>query len=339
MPDTQLTNEPGGVEGFTQNEEDIEVSRWIKQLFELPKLNTQEQVAQAFKQPNTLISWVANSSQAQAQVSIIYLTPQEYKAVKKMLSGVPDSTFGRLFRVPHRDALRAVFMQYLGISAIEAEMYWDRCKTVIGSAIIAKYNGSYATWLRFVSDKNHPILKSAPDEKSAPEGVAWMTLPGIDGKVPFNKAYTKMIPTCLDRWFYTKNMRLHPMEKRPMATEIDMREHRSALALIFALLKQWSLQTTRPANQDKDYFFPLESEVPFEGTKVKPSMPPKAQWDVSLEVAQTLNNVLQDPNTIRPIFTREFGVNFLSLAPHFEPTMYSNDDADVEVLERVLAGQ
>eukprot|EP01053_Blabericola_migrator_P003477 Blabericola_migrator_1__3476@NODE_2029_length_3388_cov_20_334237_g1289_i0_p2_GENE_NODE_2029_length_3388_cov_20_334237_g1289_i0NODE_2029_length_3388_cov_20_334237_g1289_i0_p2_ORF_typecomplete_len377_score79_48_NODE_2029_length_3388_cov_20_334237_g1289_i04041534 len=312
-----------------------QVSKWIERITDMSRLHTREQVAHAFKKPNTLVAWT-RVTDYESRIESLYLSEAEYKAVAKMMEGVSDSTLCRFFHVKDKDGLRSAFMTHSGLTADEVDDHWSKCRVILGSAIIAKHNKSYANWLRFASDKNHPFFNNVKDSDSVPRGVAWTTLPGVDGEIPFNKAHTNMLPTCMDQWFYTKNRELHPVEKRTMRTEIDLREHRSRLAIIFDLLKRWSLQATRPADQDKEYFFPLESEVPFKGVKIDTNSAIKAEWDMSLETAQKLNNVMKNPEAIRPVYTRDFAVYFLSQAPRFQPTMYSNDEADNELLNRVM---
>eukprot|EP01054_Gregarina_sp_Poly1_P005367 Gregarina_sp_Poly_1__5366@NODE_2833_length_1652_cov_4_750789_g1786_i0_p1_GENE_NODE_2833_length_1652_cov_4_750789_g1786_i0NODE_2833_length_1652_cov_4_750789_g1786_i0_p1_ORF_typecomplete_len354_score45_55EutK_C/PF16365_5/1_2e04EutK_C/PF16365_5/0_13WPP/PF13943_6/0_41_NODE_2833_length_1652_cov_4_750789_g1786_i0581119 len=309
------------------------MNAYIKRIIDMTRIKNRNHLASVFKKDNILIAWTEQPD-SKVEIEMLLLTPVQYEEVKRLTSSISDADFAKALGITS-EKLTDFFVANSGLSQSDVLHYMDRCKIVVGAALVAKYNKGFSAWLRRVADENHPFFRIM-DHETLPRGLLWTKLAGVPGEVPFNGVHKNMIPTALDNWFYVKNDKAHPIDKRNMRTEIDVREHKSRLAILLALVKRWSLQVARPADNDKDYFYHLASEIPHPGHPVKVGpFESKFKWDASLETARMLNDVMED-GKLRPACSRVAAMNFLTYAPQWQPTMYSKEESDNELLQKAV---
>lgn len=258
----------------------------VLQIRNLHKLLTPEQRAEAMKDPTTLLLRVSDPGTGTSSAQPLRFTPEKYKLVTDFVHAIEEEGIEEFARI---DPSARELIALKHDPAHEQEY-------LLGVFYrLARRSPAFHHWIFEELDENHPLYNfDGSLDRSKLPSEAWtaVELKG-GGEVPILKADLPLFPTLADRWFFNKVSKATPLDRRFMAKEFDMQGDGSRVGMIIKIVQNaveryW--QMVRPADKDKAYYFDLEEDVPYDGTKavLKSNNAKYSNYHLTRELAQLL---------------------------------------------------
>lgn len=285
---------------------ELRVQMELKQLKQANRLPL-EQVEEAWKQPATLVVPIRDASTQESYYQAIRFNETDFENLKEFVMNISEDHLKQKFAPQHA--------QYL------IELKTTQPKKYMTAVLVELCNkiDSVNQWVMRQADEHHPLyLPDGKFDRSKLPSDLWdvVELKGV-GEVPYLKADRGYLPTAMDYWFFNKLFASSMVDRRFLNSEFDPTSNPSSFGRVLTLIQsavERHYKMVRPADKDKDYYFPLAEEVPFTGASTTlddATMEKTGQFLVGETLGKILGNAPADNKPSRVVL-RQAAIDILS---------------------------